>query len=153
MAPEVQVIDQAGADRLIRERKLDVAPVAGKWESFVIQVVPQPLPGVDSALIIAGSDKRGTIYGIYDLSEQIGVSPWYWWADVPPRRRDALFVKAGRYIQGPPTVQYRGIFLNDEAPALTGWPLIASLTVSPLQVISYWFHSPSGFSTPSLVRK
>ena len=64
-------------------KKIDVSSIAGKWESFLIQVVAKPLPGVSSALVIAGSDKRGTIYGIYDLSEQIGVSPWYWWADVP----------------------------------------------------------------------
>jgi Glycosyl hydrolase family 115 len=108
-------------DRLIRTGKIKAAPIAGKWESFLIQVVPKPLPGVASALIIAGSDKRGTIYGIYDLSEQIGVSPWYWWADVPVQHRDALYVKAGTYVQGPPAVKYRGIFLNDEAPSLTGW--------------------------------
>jgi hypothetical protein len=76
-------------DRLIREGRLDVAPIAGKWEAFIIQVVPDPLPGVASGLVIAGSDKRGTIFGIYDLSEQIGVSPWYWWADVPSTHRDA----------------------------------------------------------------
>ena len=87
-------------DRLIRDKKLDATQIAGKWESFLIQVVPKPLPGVDSALIIAGSDKRGTIYGIYDLSEQIGVSPWYWWADVPVAHKDALFVKPGKYVQG-----------------------------------------------------
>jgi Glycosyl hydrolase family 115/Gylcosyl hydrolase family 115 C-terminal domain len=108
-------------DRLIRTGKIKAASIAGKWESFLIQVVPKPLPGVASALIIAGSDKRGTIYGIYDLSEQIGVSPWYWWADVPVQHRDALYVKAGTYVQGPPAVKYRGIFLNDEAPSLTGW--------------------------------
>jgi len=108
-------------DRLIREGKIDATPIAGKWESFLIQVVPRPFPGVESGLVIAGSDKRGTIYGIYDLSEQIGVSPWYWWADVPVTRKDALFVKAGKYLQGPPAVKYRGIFLNDEAPALSGW--------------------------------
>jgi hypothetical protein len=79
------------------------------------------LPGIASGLIIAGSDKRGTIYGIYDLSEQIGVSPWYWWADVPVQHKNALFVRPGRYVQGPPAVKYRGIFLNDEAPALSGW--------------------------------
>jgi hypothetical protein len=106
---------------LIRERKIDVTAIAGKWESFLIQIVPNPLPGVDSALIIAGSDKRGTIYGVYDLSDQIGVSPWYWWADVPVQPHDELFVKPGRYLQGPPAVKYRGIFLNDEAPSLTGW--------------------------------
>ena len=108
-------------DQLIRDHKIDVTAVASKWESFLIQVVPKPLPGVASALIIAGSDKRGTIYGIYDLSSQIGVSPWYWWADVPIQHHDELFVKPGTYVQGPPAVKYRGIFLNDEAPSLTGW--------------------------------
>ena len=108
-------------DQLIRDHKIDVTAIASKWESFLIQVVPKPLPGVASALIIAGSDKRGTIYGIYDLSSQIGVSPWYWWADVPIQHHDELFVKPGTYVQGPPAVKYRGIFLNDEAPSLTGW--------------------------------
>ncbi len=108
-------------DKLIREKKIDATPIAGKWESFLIQVVSNPLPGVASAMVIAGSDKRGTIFGIYDVSEQIGVSPWYWWADVPVTHRDALFVSPGKYVQGPPAVKYRGIFLNDEAPSLTGW--------------------------------
>ena len=108
-------------DQLVQNHKLDVSAIAGKWESFDVQVVEDPLPGVSSALVITGSDKRGTIYGIYDLSEQIGVSPWYWWADVPVRHQDALFVKPGAHVQGPPKVKYRGIFLNDEAPSLTGW--------------------------------
>ena len=108
-------------DQLIRDGKIDASQITGKRESFLIRVLPKPLAGVDSALIIAGSDKRGTIYGIYDLSEQIGVSPWYWWADVPVRHQDTLYVKAGRYMQGPPAVRYRGIFLNDEAPALSNW--------------------------------
>lgn len=108
-------------DQLARRHKIDASPISGKWESFLIQVVSNPLPGVRQALVIAGSDKRGTIYGIYDLSEQIGVSPWYWWADVPIAHHDALYVKAGTYIQGPPAVKYRGIFLNDEAPSLTNW--------------------------------
>jgi hypothetical protein len=108
-------------DRLIRERKIDVSQIAGKWESTLIQVVPHPLPGVARGLVIAGGDKRGTTYGIYDLSEQIGVSPWYWWADVPADHHDELYVKAGRWVEGEPAVKYRGIFLNDEAPALTGW--------------------------------
>jgi hypothetical protein len=108
-------------DRLIHEGKVDVSPVLGKRESFLIKVVPAPLPGLAMGLVIAGSDKRGTIYGIYDLSEQMGVSPWYWWTDVPTRHQDELFVRPGLYVQGPPAVQYRGIFLNDEAPDLTGW--------------------------------
>jgi hypothetical protein len=111
----------AVVDRLIHSGKLDVTSIAGKWESFVIQTITAPFPGVNSALVVAGSDKRGTIYGIYDVSEQIGVSPWYWWADVPVAHKDALFVKPGKHLQGPPAVKYRGIFLNDEAPSLTGW--------------------------------
>jgi hypothetical protein len=108
-------------DQLIREGKIDATAITGKWESFSIQVVPKPLPGLESALVICGSDKRGTIYGIYDLSEQIGVSPWYFWADVPPAHHDQLFVQAGKFMQGPPSVKYRGIFLNDEAPDLSNW--------------------------------
>jgi hypothetical protein len=108
-------------DQLISKHKIDVSQIAGKWESTLIQVISHPLPGVARGLVIAGSDKRGTIYGIYDLSEQIGVSPWYWWADVPVEHKDALYVKAGRWVQGEPAVKYRGIFLNDEAPSLAGW--------------------------------
>jgi hypothetical protein len=108
-------------DRLIREAKIDVSAITGRWESYLIQTVNNPLPGVASALIVAGSDKRGAIFGIYDLSEQIGVSPWYWWADVPVAHHSTLTVKPGAYLQGPPAVKYRGIFLNDEAPSLTGW--------------------------------
>lgn len=108
-------------DRLIRERRIDASRITGKWESFFLETVRNPLPGVSSALVIAGSDKRGTIYGIYDLSEQIGVSPWYWWADVAPDHHDELFVKAGKYEQGEPSVKYRGIFLNDEKPDLDFW--------------------------------
>jgi hypothetical protein len=108
-------------DGLVRQKKIDTSEIAGKWESFFLQVVPRPFPGIAEALVICGSDKRGTIYGIYDLSEQIGVSPWYYWADVPPQRHKELFMRAGKYVQGPPCVKYRGIFLNDEAPDLSNW--------------------------------
>ncbi|UOQ96411.1 glycosyl hydrolase 115 family protein [Hymenobacter sp. 5317J-9] len=108
-------------DGLVKAGKLSTAGVAGKWETFVRQVVMNPLPGVKQALVIAGSDKRGTIYGIYDLSQQIGVSPWYWWADVPVKPQTTLRILAARHTLGEPAVKYRGIFLNDEAPALTGW--------------------------------
>lgn len=108
-------------DHLVRTGKLKVDEIRGQWESWVREVVDQPFPGVKRALVIAGSDKRGTTYGLYDLSEQMGVSPWYWWADVTPVRRDAVHVHAGRFVQGPPSVKYRGIFLNDEYPALTKW--------------------------------
>jgi Glycosyl hydrolase family 115/Gylcosyl hydrolase family 115 C-terminal domain len=108
-------------DGLIRSGAIDVTSIRGKWESTLTQVVDRPLPGIERALVIAGSDRRGTIYGIYDLSQNLGVSPWHWWADVPIPHRDALYAKAGRWVTGPPVVKYRGIFLNDEAPALTGW--------------------------------
>ena len=108
-------------DGLIQSGKINVSSISNGLESYITQVVPHPLPGVANSLVIVGSDKRGTIYGIYDLSAQMGVSPWYFWADVPVPHRDALFVKAGKYEQGPPAVKYRGIFINDEAPDLTGW--------------------------------
>jgi hypothetical protein len=108
-------------DKLIQEKKLDVEGVAGKWETFLIQVVEKPFPHVDRALIITGSDKRGTIYGMYDLSSKIGISPWYWWADVPPQKKSSVYILPGRYTRGEPKVKYRGIFINDEAPALSGW--------------------------------
>ncbi|MBK9991803.1 MAG: glycosyl hydrolase 115 family protein [Verrucomicrobia bacterium] len=108
-------------DELVRTGKIDTTAIVGRWEAFLIQVVDNPRPGLDRALVIAGSDKRGTIYGIYELSAQIGVSPWYWWADVPTVRHEAIFTKAVRLVETGPAVKYRGIFLNDEAPALTGW--------------------------------
>jgi hypothetical protein len=98
-----------------------VSDVQGKWEAFLIQHVAAPMPGVERALVIAGADKRGTIFGIYELSQQIGVSPWYWWADVPPVQRDALYVASGLRVTDAPVVQYRGIFINDEAPAFSEW--------------------------------
>jgi hypothetical protein len=108
-------------DRLIQEGKLDVSGVRGQWEASVTQVVERPLPAIRRAVVIAGADKRGTIFGVYGLSEQMGVSPWVWWADVPVRHKDALYVETGRYVAASPRVKYRGIFLNDEAPALSGW--------------------------------
>ena len=101
-------------DQLIADKRIDVSEIKGHWESFIIQTV-------DGNLIVAGSDKRGTIYGIYDISERIGVSPWYFWADVPAKKNNQLYVKAGRYVQDSPKVKYRGIFINDESPSFTGW--------------------------------
>ena len=108
-------------DQLIKNGKIEKNKIAGKWETFIIQVVNRPFKGVKKALVIAGSDKRGTIYGIYELSRQIGISPWYWWADVPVTKKENLYAKPFTYIEGPPSVKYRGIFLNDEAPDLTNW--------------------------------
>ncbi|HEU5107862.1 MAG TPA: glycosyl hydrolase 115 family protein, partial [Micromonosporaceae bacterium] len=108
-------------DDLVARRKLDVSGIAGKWETTLEQVVENPLPGVRRAFVIAGSDQRGTIFGAYETSKQIGVSPWHWWDDVPARHRDALYVLPGRHSQGTPAVQYRGFFINDENPNLGDW--------------------------------
>ncbi|MDE6290107.1 MAG: glycosyl hydrolase 115 family protein, partial [Muribaculaceae bacterium] len=107
--------------QLFKNRKLNEQDLKGKYEKYVMTTVANPCPGVEEALVIAGSDRRGTIYGIYELSEQIGVSPWYDWADVPPARHQSLYLAPGSYTAGEPAVRYRGIFLNDEAPCLTGW--------------------------------
>ncbi len=108
-------------DQLIADGKIDVSAIQDKWEAYHIQVVDKPAKGIQQALVIAGSDRRGSIFGVYDLSEQIGVSPWYWWADVPTKKSDSLYAASSTLIQDAPKVQYRGIFLNDEAPALTNW--------------------------------
>lgn len=108
-------------DELVRQKKINKDELAGKNEKYIIQLISNPSAGIDSALVIAGSDKRGTIYGIYELSAQIGVSPWYYWADVPVEKHQNLFFKPGVYTDGEPAVKYRGIFLNDEYPALTRW--------------------------------
>jgi len=108
-------------DKLVKLKKLNLSGLAGKNEMFISQVIQNPMPGVESALVIAGNDKRGTIYGIYDLSKQIGVSPWYWWADVPIQHKSNLYVLPGRHTIGEPAVQYRGIFINDEGPSFLGW--------------------------------
>ena len=108
-------------DGLVREKKLDTRGIAGEWETSLVQTVDRPFPGVDRALVIAGSDRRGTMFGMLGISGRIGVSPWYWWADVPVRHHRDLFVAPGRHTDGPPSVKYRGIFLNDEWPDLTNW--------------------------------
>ena len=108
-------------DRLVATRRLDVKALKGAWESFVIAVVDKPAPGMPRALVIVGSDRRGAAYGVYELSQAIGVSPWRWWADVVPAHRDQLYVTAGTRRFGPPSVQYRGIFLNDEDWGLQPW--------------------------------
>ena len=104
----------AAIDQLVKQKRINGNLLKGKREKFIITVV-------DNQLIIAGSDRRGTIYGIYELSQQMGVSPWYDWADVPVEHHDSIFVKRGTYTDGEPAVRYRGIFLNDEAPCLTSW--------------------------------
>jgi hypothetical protein len=107
-------------DRLIAQGKIDANRLSGAWEGYVAQVVANPMPGVDRALVIVGSDRRGTIFGTYDLSRRAGVSPWTWWADVPVRHQASLFVSPGARFDKP-AVHDRGIFLNDEDPSLSGW--------------------------------
>ena len=108
-------------DRMVAARKLDVGRLSGAWESFLIATVEGPLPGIERALVIVGSDRRGAAFGAYELSEAMGVSPWTWWADVKPRRRDALVVAPETRRFGPPSVRYRGLFINDEDWGLTPW--------------------------------
>ena len=110
-------------DGLVKAGRFDVRDVQGQWESFVIATVDNPLPGVRPGLVIAGSDRRGTAYGVYELSKRIGVSPWYWWADVTPVRRAALHVSPERLRVGPPAVKYRGIFINDEMWGIRPWAM------------------------------
>ncbi|OAG02312.1 uncharacterized protein CC84DRAFT_1198486 [Paraphaeosphaeria sporulosa] len=108
-------------DALIKSGKLDVSKIKGEWEAYTSAVIKNPMNGTAEALVIAGSDKRGTIYGLYDVSEQIGVSPWHWFADVPPKSHSSVYALRSTKVQKTPSVKYRGFFINDEAPALTGW--------------------------------
>lgn len=132
----VDADDHAGVIRAVGDLQGDIERVTGRRPTAASGTTASGTPVVigtlaqsrlidalaaSGALVIAGSDKRGTIYGIYELSEQLGVSPWYWWADVPSRQRDEAYVVAGRYASGEPAVRYRGIFLNNEWPALGRW--------------------------------
>ncbi|KAF9641027.1 hypothetical protein BFW01_g12833 [Lasiodiplodia theobromae] len=107
--------------RLQSEKGLEVSEIEGKWESFKTTVIADPLPGVRNGLVIAGSDKRGAMFGVYTLSEQCGQSPFHWWADVPATEHSELYALPKTTVHGEPSVKYRGLFINDEAPALTGW--------------------------------
>ena len=113
-------------DKLVKAKKINVEPIRGKWESFIVATVDKPLPKVKRALVIVGSDRRGTAYGLTSLSGAIGVSPWYWWADVTPQKKAAIYVQPGVYSQGEPSVKYRGIFINDER--FGGWAKWAEQT-------------------------
>ncbi len=108
-------------DRLVATGKVDAGDLRGAWESFLITRVAAPIPGVDDALVIIGSDRRGAAFGAYELSRAAGVSPWVWWADVPPPRRPSLYADAAIRRFGPPSVKYRGIFINDEDWGLHPW--------------------------------
>lgn len=104
----------AAIDKLVKDGKIDAKSLNGKVEKYILNII-------DGKLVIAGSDRRGTVYGIYELSRQLGVSPWYYWMDVPVKKQKDVYVVNGIYTDGEPAVRYRGIFLNDEAPCLTTW--------------------------------
>ncbi|KAL4958745.1 uncharacterized protein BDV14DRAFT_207467, partial [Aspergillus stella-maris] len=106
---------------LIEESKLDPTNIQGKWETYTTAVIDEPIKHIERALVIAGSDKRGTIYGVYTLSEQLGVSPWHWWADAPIQKSSSIYALNTTTSNGPPSIKYRGIFINDEAPSLAEW--------------------------------
>jgi len=106
--------------QLIRQKKITVDHLKGKWEAYQVFTVVNPVKGVANALVITGSDRRGTAYGVFEFSKQLGVSPWYWWADVPVRKKTAILIKRG-LVKDAPKVKYRGIFINDEAPCLSNW--------------------------------
>lgn len=108
-------------DKLVAKHKLDVKSLENRWESYLIEVVRNPLPGVSKALVVVGSDRRGTAYGLFTISEAIGVSPWYWWADAPVAKRQELNLKVDKVVSKEPTVKYRGIFINDEDWGLLRW--------------------------------
>lgn len=107
--------------RLIQQKKIAADHVPRKWEAYLTQLVKDPFPGVDHALIFAGGNRRGTAYGVLEFSKEIGVSPWYWWADVPIKKQATVYIKKRVQKADAPLVKYRGIFINDEAPALSGW--------------------------------
>ena len=105
-------------DDLVRQKLIDVSAIKGKWESYIITSIERS-KDAGMLLVIAGSDRRGTAFGLTSISEEIGVSPWYWWADVPPEHKETLYLEPGTICQGEPAVQYRGIFINDER--FGGW--------------------------------
>jgi hypothetical protein len=107
--------------QLIQQKKINVDKIKNKWEAYQLQTLSNPFKGIESALVIVGSDRRGTAYGVFELSQQMGVSPWYWWADVPVKKKSSLYIKKGIIISDAPKVKYRGFFINDEAPAFSGW--------------------------------
>lgn len=111
----------AAIDGLVAAGKLDVSKLKSAWEGFLIAVVNRPAPNVSQALVVVGSDRRGTAYGLYELSRAIGVSPWHWWADVTPTRRATIRYVATAPQFDAPDVRYRGMFINDEDWALVPW--------------------------------
>ena len=107
--------------QLVQQKKISITDLKNKWEAYSIQTVKNPFKGIDQALVIVGSDRRGAAFGVFELSKQMGVSPWHWWADVPVQQKKEIYIRSNIKISDAPKVKYRGIFINDEAPALSNW--------------------------------
>ena len=108
-------------NQLVAQGRLDISPIKNGWEQYVITIINNPFAGVGKALVIAGCDRRGTSYGLFSVSEAIGVSPWYWWADAPVARKKELRLQVNTIVSKEPSVKYRGIFINDEDWGLKPW--------------------------------
>lgn len=108
-------------DELVRDGKIDVSSISGEWERYAVRLVEAPLKGVRRALVVVGSDRRGTAYGLLSLSRAIGVNPWYWWMDAPVEHRNSIYLSVNAYDAATPSVKYRGIFINDEDWGLLRW--------------------------------
>ena len=104
----------AWINALVAQKKIDTTPITGGWERYMIETVDNPAPGIKKAIVVAGSDRRGTAYGLLSISKAIGVSPWYWWADAPIKQQKKLAVNVHKFISKEPAVKFRGIFINDE---------------------------------------
>jgi hypothetical protein len=115
-------------DAIIKDKNINVSAIKDQWESYLITTVDNPAPGVDKGLLVIGSDRRGTAFGLLSLSQEAGVSPWTWWADVPAKKQAELYVAAGTHLHGPPSVKYRGIFINDEDWGMKPW---SAKTIEP----------------------
>lgn len=107
--------------QLVQQKKINADKIKNVWEGYQLQSIATPFKGIENALVITGSDRRGTAFAVFELSRQMGVSPWYWWADVPVKKKADIYIKKGLLLNDAPKVKYRGIFINDEAPALSGW--------------------------------
>lgn len=117
----IGTVDSPLIQKLSKAGKIDLSSIRGQWESALIEVIVDPLPGIEKGLVIAGSDRRGAAFGVFELSQKMGVSPWVWWADVSPEKHDTIAVHKGQTVLGPPSVKYRGIFINDEDWGLKPW--------------------------------
>ena len=119
------IVGTVGKSPLLKAVSADVSALTGKKQAFLLQVLP------DGKLLVAGSDSHGTAYGIMELSRLIGVSPWEWWADVTPEKKTSFVLSTEYQTLQSPSVEYRGIFINDEDWGLMPW---SSQTYEPSDI-------------------